>query len=296
MLTPKLDHGRVVHQVRKLAAASSSPAEALLGLIMPYLKSVQKDANAPAVNEAVNSVLVTDEDVDALRASITDCPSFDQVGLAQRLEKHELLELRRVAALLYKRNKRWDASIALSKQDAQYRDAVETAAESGEAALAEGLLTFFVGRGDRESFAATLFTCYRLIRPDVAMELAWRARMTDHVMPFMIQYMRDTGARIAALEARSVPKDDKSGGDALGGVDAGGQLPYGYGGGGMLAIADTAYNAGAGSFGYGGMPPPPQMGGYGAPPPPQGMGGLAPPPPQQIGFSAPVAYGAPGMY
>lgn len=54
------------------------------------------------------------------------------------------------------------------------QDAIDTAAESGDSSLAEDLLSFFVNIGDKECFCAALYTCYSLIRPDVAMELAWR--------------------------------------------------------------------------------------------------------------------------
>ena len=279
-LTPKLDASRVVHVFKK------QPSEHM-ALILPYLRSVQKENVAP-VNEAVNAVLVEDEDVDGVRASITAYPAFDQLALAQRLEKHELLEFRRIAALLYKTNKRWEASLSLSKQDAQYRDAIETAAESGEGGLAEALLRFFVDRDDKESVAATLFTCYKLIRPDVALELAWRARMTDHVMPFMIQFVRDAGARIAALEARTAPKDDGLGGVTEGGAEAGaGAGMYGQP---VLAIADYAYNA------YGGAAPPPLGGvaGWGVP----GMGGMGMQPGMgmpQPGMGFPQQGGYPGQ-
>jgi len=271
VLTPQLDHARVVHQFKKQAD--------VMCLILPYLRSVQKD-NISAVNEAVNSLLVDEEDIEGLRTSIADHDNFDQVALAQRLEKHDLLEFRRTAALLYKRNKRWEHSIALSKQDGQFKDAIDTAAESGDQTSAEGLLAFFVGKGDKESFAATLFTCFTLIRPDVALELAWRNRMTDFVMPFMIQYLRDSNARIAALEAKTKSKEDESG---MHGVPAGDAPLPGYGGynTGVLAIADVAYNA-APAYG---MP-----GGYGAPP--GAMPGYGMPP---GAYGAPPGYGT-GMY
>ena len=32
-----------------------------------------------------------------------------------------------------------------------------------------------------------LFTCYELIRPDVALELAWRNNYYDFFMPYIIQ-------------------------------------------------------------------------------------------------------------
>ena len=48
---------------------------------------------------------------------------------------------------------------------------METAAQSGDAEIAEELLKFFVEHGERECFAAALFTCYDLIKPDVALEV-----------------------------------------------------------------------------------------------------------------------------
>lgn len=270
VLTPQLDHARVVHQFKKAPDA--------IHLIAPYLRSVQKD-NISAVNEAVNNLAIEEEDVEGLRQSIQDHSNFDQVALAQRLEKHELLEFRRVAASLYKMNKRWEHSIALSKQDSQFKDAIDTAAESNDQGLAEGLLNFFVAKGDKESFSATLFTCYSLIRPDVAMELAWRHRITDFVMPFMIQYMRDTNARIQALEAKVKPKEDEAAAAAAAaaaGLHDGSQMMGMMGA--PLAIADSAYyqnyNVGGGGVpgmggaGYG-MGAPGMMGGA----PGYGMGG-----------------------
>lgn len=40
-----------------------------------------------------------------------------QVGLASRLEKHELLEMRRIAAQVYKKNLRWKKAVELAKAD-----------------------------------------------------------------------------------------------------------------------------------------------------------------------------------
>jgi clathrin heavy chain len=45
-----------------------------------------------------------------------------------------------------------------------YKDAIDTAAESGDTELAEELLRFFVNIGDKECFCATLYTTYGLIR------------------------------------------------------------------------------------------------------------------------------------
>jgi len=273
ILTPFLDHSRVVHQFKKQAE--------YLPLIAPYLKSVQK-ANLAPVNEAINSLLVDEEDVEGLRASIDEHDAFDQIALAQRLERHELLQFRRIAALLYKRNKRWEHALTLSKADQQFKDAIDTAAESGEQALAEGLLPFFVSKGDKESFAATLFTCYRLIRPDVALELAWRHRITDYVMPYMIQTVREFSVRIAALETRTKPKDEEAHPDLN--ADAAG---YGMGGP-VLALTDSAYNPAIGGYGVpGGMGMGMGVPGMGMGVPGMGMGMGQP------GFGAP-GFGAPG--
>jgi clathrin heavy chain len=61
-----------------------------------------------------------------------------------QVEKHELLEMRRVAAYIYKKAGRWKQSIALSKKDSLYKDAMETASQSGERELAEELLVYFI--------------------------------------------------------------------------------------------------------------------------------------------------------
>jgi hypothetical protein len=49
---------------------------------------------------------------------------------------------------------------------------METAAQSGDPEIAEELLKFFVEQKERECFAASLFTCYDLIKPDVALEVS----------------------------------------------------------------------------------------------------------------------------
>jgi clathrin heavy chain len=58
--------------------------------------------NIEAVNDAYNDLLIEEEDYKTLRDSIDSFDNFNNIGLAQRLEKHELLEFRRLAAHLYK--------------------------------------------------------------------------------------------------------------------------------------------------------------------------------------------------
>ena len=47
---------------------------------------------------------------------------------------------------------------------------METACQSEDREIAEDLLRFFVEEGQKECFAACLFTCYDLIKPDVVVE------------------------------------------------------------------------------------------------------------------------------
>jgi len=61
-----------------------------------------------------------------------------------QIEKHELLEMRRVAAYIYKKAGRWKLSIALSKKDNLYKDCMETCSQSGDRELSEDLLIYFI--------------------------------------------------------------------------------------------------------------------------------------------------------
>merc|ERR1712129_618026 len=161
-----------------------------------------------AVNEAINELYVEGEQYDDLRLSIEDFDNLDQIALAQRLEKHELIEMRRISALVYKKNKRYKQSIDLSKEDKMYKDAMETAFASGSPDLAEALLRYFVDSDMKECFAACLYTCYDLIRPDVGLELAWRKNMLDFAMPFLIQTLREYTGRIDALDKKTQKKEE----------------------------------------------------------------------------------------
>ena len=72
-----------------------------LSLICNYLIYLSK-LNIEAVNDAYNDLLIEEEDYNTLRDSIDSFDNFNNISLAKRLEKHELLEFRRLAAHLYK--------------------------------------------------------------------------------------------------------------------------------------------------------------------------------------------------
>jgi len=287
MLAGHLDHSRVVHLLRKSES---------LALGVGYLKQVQKE-NLSAVNEALNELFIEEEDFEALRASIDEYDNFEQLVLAQKVEKHELLEFRRIAAYLFKKNKRYPQSIELSKGDKMYKDAIDTAAESANAELVESLLRFFVEeQKDQECFCACLYTCYAFVQPDVALELAWRYQMTDFVMPYVIQYVRHTHDKLKTLEDRTAPKKEEvddaqtAAVESMLGMDggmgglAGGPLMIGNGGGPTMGMMPPG---GMGQMPPGGMMPPLGMMPPGGMMPPQqiGMnGGMGMMPQQQGGF------------
>ena len=131
-LTARIDVNRVVRMFEK---SDNIP------LIKPFLLNVQSQ-NKKAVNNAINDLLIEEEDYKTLRDSVESYDNYDPVDLAQRLEKHELVFFRQIAANIYRKNKRWEKSIALSKQDKLFKDAIETAAISGKTDVVEELLRY----------------------------------------------------------------------------------------------------------------------------------------------------------
>lgn len=213
---------------------------------------------------------VEEEDYDRLRESIDLHDNFDQIGLAQKIEKHELLEMRRVAAYIYKKAGRWKKSIELSKNDNLYKDAMETASQSGDRELAEDLLVYFIEQGKKECFASCLFVCYDLIRADVALELAWMNNMIDFAFPYLLQFIREYTSKVDELikdkieAAKEMKAKESEENDVIKQQNMYAQL---------LPLA---------------LPAPPGMGGYG-PPPPQSMGGMGMPPMPPFGMP-PMSY------
>ena len=84
------------------------------------MKNAQNQNNQ-AVNEALNELYLEAEDHESLWESVTQYENLDQLSLAQQTERHQLTEFRRISAYLYRRNQKYAQSIALSKQDKQFR-------------------------------------------------------------------------------------------------------------------------------------------------------------------------------
>uniref|UniRef100_A0A674E6F8 Clathrin, heavy chain b (Hc) n=1 Tax=Salmo trutta TaxID=8032 RepID=A0A674E6F8_SALTR len=244
VLSPRLDHTRAVNFFMKTKQ---------LSLVKPYLRSVQNHNNK-GVNEALNNLFITEEDYAALRASIDAYDNFDNITLAQGLEKHELIEFRRIAAYLFKGNNRWKQSVELCKKDKLYKDAMQYASESKDVELAEELLAWFLEEDKKECFAACLFTCYDLLRPDVVLETAWRHNIMDFSMPYFIQVMREYLSKVDKLDAsESLRKQEEQNTESQ---------PIVYG------TPQLMLTSGPGQA----VPPQPGYGGYGYPAAPTGYG------------------------
>lgn len=190
VLTPRLDHTRAVSFFTRCGH---------LKLVKPYLRTVQSNNNK-SVNECLNQVLIEEEDYEGLRKSIDTYDNFDNISLAQQLEKHELLEFRRIAAYLYKGNNRWGQSVDLCKKDKLFKDAMQYACESRNTEIAENLIAWFLEIGRSDCFASCLYSCYDLLRPDVILELAWRHNIMDFAMPYLVQVLREYLTKVDKLQ------------------------------------------------------------------------------------------------
>lgn len=127
--------------------------------------------------------------------------------------------------------------------------------------LVEQLLRFFVEVEAKECFAACLFTCFELARPDVVLELAWRHNIMDYAMPYLIQVSKNYVAKVdhlvAEAEKQKEEKKKDQENDVGGGMGAdmgmaGAPLMLTMGGGGQQMGMDP-YQMGAmgGGMGYG---------------------------------------------
>lgn len=114
---------------------------------------------------------------------------------------------------MYRKNKKYKKSIDVSKKDELFQDAMETVAESKDPALAEDLMRSIMEMEDKELFAAMLYTCYELIKPDVALEVAWRSDLIEFVMPYFIQFTKDLSTRVETVQKSTddiKKKDEKA--------------------------------------------------------------------------------------
>ncbi|OWB83802.1 hypothetical protein B5S33_g2436 [[Candida] boidinii] len=189
VLIPRLDLPRVV----KIFQKSDN-----LPMIKPFLISVL-DKNNSVVNQAYHDLLIEEEDYKALRSVIDAHDKFDALGLAERLEKHELIFFRQIAAIIYRNNKKWSKAISLLKSDKLWSDAIETASISKNNKIVHELLQYFVETGNKECFIATLYSCYSYIDYDVVLELSWLNNLEDYVKPYTISVAKENQQKITEM-------------------------------------------------------------------------------------------------
>ncbi|KAG5490034.1 hypothetical protein JKF63_00153 [Porcisia hertigi] len=185
----RVDPERVMAEVKKTAP---------IHVIRTYLE-VAQERNAKKVNEALNDLYIEEGDCKALRVSVETYNNFDSEELSSRLEKMELFEFRKIALLLHRKNKRYAHAIAVAKENMLFEDAIEAAAESGDAELVGGLLDYFV-KDYPECFAACLYTCFDLVKPATVLQKAWLNQRVEIVMPYMIQVMENYSNKIDKME------------------------------------------------------------------------------------------------
>jgi len=142
-----------------------------------------------------------------------------------------------------------------------YKDAMETASLSGDRDIAEGLLDYFVQNDLKHCFAACLYTCYELVHPDFAMELAWKSNLVDFAFPFILQFLREYTMKVDTLiesekKQSAKPEQPTSPVPVVQGVQPG--VPFGYApgvalpGSGLIPILPMGGGGPMGAF----VPPP----------------------------------------
>uniref|UniRef100_A0A914SJN0 Uncharacterized protein n=1 Tax=Parascaris equorum TaxID=6256 RepID=A0A914SJN0_PAREQ len=86
---------------------------------------------------------------------------------------------------------------------------MEYAAESRQPEIAEELLAYFLDNKLYDCFAASLYQMYDLLHPDVILELAWKHKIMDFAMPYIIQVMREYQTRIERLERAEAERKEE---------------------------------------------------------------------------------------
>ncbi|CCE62974.1 hypothetical protein TPHA_0D03380 [Tetrapisispora phaffii CBS 4417] len=203
VLTPRLDIPRTV----KIFTKSDN-----LPLIKPFLINVLPKNNS-VVSEAYHDLMIEEEDYKALTIAVDSYDKFDQLGLASRLEQHDLIFFKKIAALLYRRNKKWAKSLTIFKQEKLWKDAIETAAISQDQKVVEDLLNYFVEIDNKEALVALLYTAYSLVKFDFVLELAWINSLENYIKPFEISIKKEQATMIEKLSKELKSKGNVSNDD-----------------------------------------------------------------------------------
>ncbi|SCU88368.1 LANO_0D01904g1_1 [Lachancea nothofagi CBS 11611] len=186
-----------------------------LPLIKPFLVNVLPTNNS-VVNQAYHDLMIEEEDYKALQDAVDSYDKFDQLELASRLEKHDLIFFKKIAAQLYRRNKKWGKSLAIFKDEKLWAEAIQTTAISQSTEVAEELLEYFVETENKEALVALLYTAYHLIRYDVVLELAWLNSLENLIKPYEISVKKEQHTSIKKLIEESEKGSKKESSDSNG--------------------------------------------------------------------------------
>lgn len=200
VLTPRLDIPRTV---RIFSKSDNLP------LIKPFLVNVLPKNNS-VVNQAYHDLMIEEEDYKALQDAVDSYDKFDQLELASRLENHQLIFFKKIAAQLYRRNKKWAKSLAILKEEKLWKDAIETAAISQSTQVAQELLAYFVDTGNREGFVALLYTAYNLVEYDYVLELSWVNSLDDFIKPYEIAIKKEQYDNVQKLTKELAEREEKA--------------------------------------------------------------------------------------
>lgn len=193
VLTPKLDLPRVV---RMFVQSDNLP------MIKPFLISVLPKNNL-VVNTAYHDLLIEEEDYKSLRSLVENelNDRFSKVDLAERLEKHDLIFFRQIAASLYTKEKKFAKAISILKSDKLWPDLIRTVAVSKSSKIAHENLEYFVETGNHECVVALLFASYSYISPDFVAELSWLHSLSNFVRPYEIAILAENQKKLDAVFA-----------------------------------------------------------------------------------------------
>lgn len=189
VLVPRLDIPRTIQLFLK---------NEKLYMIKDFLIEVLPK-NISVVNSAYHDLMVEDNDYVSLEKSIEAYDKFDQLGLAVRLETHELIYFRKISALLYRRNKKWAKALNILKEEKLWKECIETAAISQDYKIIKELFEFFVSKDIKEGIIGLLFSGYNLFKYEDVLEQSWINGLNDIIKPYEISIKKEQNDSIEKL-------------------------------------------------------------------------------------------------
>ncbi|KAG7660847.1 CHC1 [[Candida] subhashii] len=188
VLAPKLDLPRVV---RMFVRSDNLP------MIKPFLLS-QLEKNNSVANSAYHDLLIEEKDYKSLRDAIENEASnrFNKLDLAERLENHDLIFFRQIAATLYTKERKFNKAISILKNDKLWSDLLRTVSISKSTKIAHELLDYFVETGNHECFVALLYVAYEFIEYDYVVELGWLHNLGNFIKPYEISILAENKSKL----------------------------------------------------------------------------------------------------